>query len=220
MKVMDGKISPMDYVNDSTGAQKEIDDQRKGKNIQILGKESIQIPEFVGKGNVMEGKFDKYFMEDITEKVSKEIPIILENGKHSGKDMETTNLQNLVINDFSQAKEFPNEKIPAADIGETLVENPMEPLEPPTCTYPMEGLCQWKEQCFSTFLVEHHYTYREGGEVSLDDERGLARSKESPDKGFYSDNDIAYHIDVDSHDSDFDEGIHEQFQATIHPGSN
>ncbi|CAK9157951.1 unnamed protein product, partial [Ilex paraguariensis] len=45
-KVEDGKFSPRDPVNDTVGAQKEIADLRKGKNIQGTGKERNQILEF------------------------------------------------------------------------------------------------------------------------------------------------------------------------------
>ncbi|CAK9148327.1 unnamed protein product, partial [Ilex paraguariensis] len=132
-------------------------------------------------------------MVNIVEDISESTPIVLEIGEHSGKDMEITNLQNPVLIDSSQAKEFPYVERPVADDGETLVENPKELLE-------------------STEFM--------GGGVSLDDGVGLMCNKEPLDKGFYSDNDTNYHVHLDTHDSDSNQSIQEQSQAYVQPHSD
>ncbi|CAK9135235.1 unnamed protein product [Ilex paraguariensis] len=50
------------------------------------------------------------------------------------------------------------------------------------------------QQCLlsmdSTFLVEHQYDCHEGALIIMDDERGLHRTTEPPDKGFYSEDEL------------------------------
>ncbi|CAK9158863.1 unnamed protein product, partial [Ilex paraguariensis] len=70
-------------------------------------------------------------MVEIIGNVSNSIPVILEAGDHSGKDMETSKLQDPPINDFPQVKEFPNVDRPISNNGLTIVDNPMNPLNPP-----------------------------------------------------------------------------------------
>ncbi|CAK9170783.1 unnamed protein product, partial [Ilex paraguariensis] len=176
-----------------------------------------------GEGNVAEERSDKSLQNDTEEfvgNVSKTTPINLETGDHSCKDMENINPQDPFITNFPQAKEFPNIEIPAADKGATFIENPRNFLEVPVTKDPMEWLRRLNERClFSSFLVDHQYTCREMGEISVDDEMGLMCQKEPPDKGFYSNNYNTYHIELDSHDSDFDNGMQEQCQTSIQPKS-
>ena len=178
--------------------------------------------EIVGKGNLVKERSSISIQDvaiEIEGNVSKSTPRILERGEHSGRDMETNNFQkvmetnnsqnvmetnnaqNLLIRDVPHLNDFPNKELPVAEDGEALIDNHMNFLEPIANMVPKEGIYQLKEQCISsTFLVDHHYTCREGGEVSLDDEMGLTCSKE----GFYSDNDINLYVDLDLNDSESD----------------
>ncbi|CAK9156305.1 unnamed protein product, partial [Ilex paraguariensis] len=51
----------------------------------------------------------------------------------------------------------------------------------------------------------------------MDDEMGLTCNKEPPDKGFYYDNDITYHIELDSQDLESDLGTYSHVDIVNNP---
>ncbi|CAK9138479.1 unnamed protein product [Ilex paraguariensis] len=166
MMIPDGKNSFPELAGD----EKETMAKKKGKHVLIADLEGTQ--------NLIMGNGFKERQEqngcDLPKASTDDqaqqngdvrAPIILDDPSLVNKYAELDPLPSLII-DLPFSSKF--------------VQHPTS-KEMPNCQHPSLD---------STFLVEHQYAFQEGTLIVMDDECGLHRTMEPPDRGFYSEDEL------------------------------